>query len=223
MRKHGHITRWDAARGFGFIRSPQSQAEVFFHVKDFSGGQPLQGSTVSFEEIHVGGKGPRAMAVQAREPVATPRPMPRTARPQRDSRAPARRRNAGPGDSPAAAPGAFMLLLITAYAGLLAWGIWTAQLPGWIAAASLALNLLTFLVYAFDKHAAQTGGWRTREDTLHALALAGGWPGACFAQQLLRHKSNKADFRAVYATTVFLHVAGLCAWLFRDRLMLLAR
>ena len=49
--------------------------------------------------------------------------------------------------------------------------------------AALAVNLLTFLVYAIDKRAAQNGQWRTKESHLHLLSLAGGWPGAWFAQQ----------------------------------------
>src|SRR5438045_3380872 len=65
MTKTGTLVRWDDARGFGFIRSPQSSADVFVHVRDFRGTLPAAGMAVFFEEIHVGGKGPRAMAVRA--------------------------------------------------------------------------------------------------------------------------------------------------------------
>ena len=65
MQKTGQITRWDAERAFGFIRSPDSVADVFFHLRDFQGPvTPRMGMAVVFEEIHVGGKGPRAMAVR---------------------------------------------------------------------------------------------------------------------------------------------------------------
>lgn len=40
------------------------------------------------------------------------------------------------------------------------------------------------------------------------LALAGGRPGALMAQQVLRHKSSKAQFRAVFWATVMVNVAG---------------
>ncbi|MCZ8257370.1 MAG: cold shock domain-containing protein, partial [Polaromonas sp.] len=64
MRKQGTIVRWEAARGFGFIRSPAASADVFFHLRDLRGGmQPREGMDVTFDEIHVGGKGPRAMAI----------------------------------------------------------------------------------------------------------------------------------------------------------------
>jgi uncharacterized membrane protein YsdA (DUF1294 family) len=42
---------------------------------------------------------------------------------------------------------------------------------------------------------AGVGKWRIKEDTLHVWSLAGGWPGAWFAQQVLRHKSRKESFR----------------------------
>ena len=67
MQQQGSIVRWDAARGFGFIRSASTQADVFFHVRDFRGApEPALGMAVEYEEIHVGGKGPRAMAVRPR-------------------------------------------------------------------------------------------------------------------------------------------------------------
>ena len=78
----------------------------------------------------------------------------------------------------------------------------------WIALLYLGASVFTFAAYARDKTAARRGDWRTRESTLHLLALAGGWPGALLAQQVLRHKSVKAGFRAVFWSTVVLNVAG---------------
>jgi uncharacterized membrane protein YsdA (DUF1294 family) len=69
-----------------------------------------------------------------------------------------------------------------------------------------------------DKSAARSGERRTPESTLHLLALAGGWPGALLAQQFLRHKSTKAEFRRTFWVTVVLNVAGfvmLCSTLGR--------
>jgi uncharacterized membrane protein YsdA (DUF1294 family) len=81
--------------------------------------------------------------------------------------------------------------------------------PLWIAAAYAGMSVLTFVVYAVEKSAAQANRWRTAESTLHLLALACGWPGALLAQQWLRHKSAKRAFRAVFWATVVLNVAGL--------------
>lgn len=80
-----------------------------------------------------------------------------------------------------------------------------------VAAWYLVASGIAFVVYAFDKAAAQAGHWRTSESTLHLFALAGGWPGALVAQQLLRHKSTKAQFRPVFWATVVLNVAAFVA------------
>ena len=77
--------------------------------------------------------------------------------------------------------------------------------------AGLLLNLATFWLYWHDKNAAQRQAWRVPEDTLHLLALAGGWPAAWWAQQLLRHKSSKQSFRTAYAASVVSHLVLLAA------------
>ncbi|SFU50870.1 Uncharacterized membrane protein YsdA, DUF1294 family [Polaromonas sp. YR568] len=107
-----------------------------------------------------------------------------------------------------------MLPAIAAYCGLVLWAVWRSLLPLWILPALFAFNLLTFWMYWVDKRAAQTGQWRTPESTLQLLALAGGWPGAWLAQQVLRHKSSKQPFRAVYWLMAALHGLLLGAWLF---------
>jgi len=72
--------------------------------------------------------------------------------------------------------------------------------------------MLTFVVYAQDKSAAKRGAWRTPESTLHFLALACGWPGALIAQETIRHKSKKQEFRLVFCLTVIINI-GLFIWL----------
>ncbi|MDO9114049.1 MAG: cold shock and DUF1294 domain-containing protein [Polaromonas sp.] len=230
MRKQGTVARWDATRGFGFIRSPASGADLFFHKQDFRGTHPpREGLAVSFEEVHVGGKGPRALAVQttdhngrapglsssasrARQPAppAGRRTSTAHSRPQqhpRHSRAPSPSAPAGP-----------LWLLLPSWGALLAWGVWTGRLPLLVLPAALLLNLVTFFVYWLDKYAAQQGRWRTAENTLHLFSLLGGWPGAWFAQQLLRHKSSKASFRASYWASVAVHFIALAAWMGRESL-----
>jgi uncharacterized membrane protein YsdA (DUF1294 family) len=80
-----------------------------------------------------------------------------------------------------------------------------------VALVYLVASAVTYAAYKADKAAAVRGQWRTRERTLHALALAGGWPGALIAQRRLRHKSVKAGFRAVFWAAVVLNVAGFLA------------
>jgi len=107
-----------------------------------------------------------------------------------------------------------MVIVTMAYAGLLLWAVSQALLPWWMLPVSFLLNLLTFWMYWADKRAAQAGQWRTPESTLQLLALAGGWPGAWLAQQVLRHKSSKPSFRMVYGLMVLAHGLLLGAWLF---------
>lgn len=71
----------------------------------------------------------------------------------------------------------------------------------------LLMSMVTFIAYGLDKSASRRGSWRTSEATLHLLALVGGWPGAWMAQRLLRHKTRKAEFQAVFWTTVVLNMA----------------
>lgn len=207
MTKSGTVRRWDAARGFGFIRSQDGGADVFFHVRDYrgAGGAPVEGMAVRFEEIHVGGKGPRAMAVR---PLDAP--------PTREAQQPARRRPTRPEGRSIQAPAPrqrwLPLLMLPVWLGLLAAGVWLNRLPWWALGVLVAVNLLTLFFYAIDKNAAEAGRWRTAERTLHGFALAGGWPAAWFAQQLLRHKSSKASFLRVHAATVLLHCALLAGW-----------
>jgi uncharacterized membrane protein YsdA (DUF1294 family) len=94
-----------------------------------------------------------------------------------------------------------LLVLLAVYA--------VGHVPRWTTCVYLAASTLTLVVYAIDKSAARKGTWRTSENTLHTLAMLGGWPGAMLAQQLLRHKTAKASFRAVFWATVVLNLAAL--------------
>jgi len=230
MRKQGHISRWNGARGFGFIRSADTPAEVFFHVRDFSGrAPPADGMAVVFEEIHVGGKGPRAMAVR---PLAATSSIPAANRsraalpnaarsapsaPARAPRRPSDRRPPRSAGRPAAAGSALAYGLMAVWAAALVWLVSARYVPGWALGAAAAINFVTVAAYALDKQAARTGGWRTTENRLHLLALAGGWPGAWIAQQWLRHKSSKQPFRGVYWATVVAHCGSLALLVYRSQ------
>lgn len=216
MRKEGTIVRWDEAKGFGFIRSGSVAQDVFVHVRDYRsrvGEAPRPGLRVTFEDVHVGGKGPRAVAVQ---PIDAPDA---SVRGNGGARAASRGRKQGTRATGRTPPSGarWALPLMAAYAAALTWLVWQKQVPWWVLPASLLLNLATFFAYWQDKDAAQQRRWRIPESTLHLWSLAGGWAGAWFAQQLLRHKSVKASFRATYLATVAMHCAlavGLW-WVFR--------
>lgn len=74
------------------------------------------------------------------------------------------------------------------------------------------LGLATLLAYARDKLASQRGAWRVPENTLHLLALFGGWPVAIIAQRLFRHKTVKGSFRVPFWITVVANCTAL-GWL----------
>ncbi|WP_458374686.1 DUF1294 domain-containing protein [Pseudomonas laurylsulfatiphila] len=64
---------------------------------------------------------------------------------------------------------------------------------------------VTFFLYWSDKRKARAEQWRTPENVLHALELAGGWPGALLAQQAFRHKTRKVSYQLVFWIIVLLH------------------
>jgi uncharacterized membrane protein YsdA (DUF1294 family) len=80
-----------------------------------------------------------------------------------------------------------------------------ARVTIWVGPLHLALSVLTYLVYRYDKGRARSGGRRISERTLHILEALGGWPGAMLAQQHFRHKSRKVRYRWVFWTLVALH------------------
>ena len=85
------------------------------------------------------------------------------------------------------------------------------RVPHVVGGGYLVLSAIFFVVYAADKFAARSSGGRTRESTLLLFGLAGGWPGALLAQQLLRHKSTKASFRSTFWGTVALNICAFAA------------
>ena len=98
------------------------------------------------------------------------------------------------------AVGFYAVLVLIAAMGNLSWSI-----VGWYA----LIGVVTYLVYAKDKQAAQKGTWRTPESTLHLLSVLGGWVGAMMAQNYLRHKTKKPEFRLAYYLTVLVNLAAL--------------
>lgn len=59
----------------------------------------------------------------------------------------------------------------------------------------LAVNVLTFIVYGFDKRKARRKRWRIPEATLLGLAVVGGSVGAWIAMRLFHHKTLHNKFR----------------------------
>jgi uncharacterized membrane protein YsdA (DUF1294 family)/cold shock CspA family protein len=205
MTQTGEIVRWDESRGFGFIRPSGGGQDVFVHQRACHATlRPAIGARVHYEVLdNYLGKGPRAVEVR---PMGT-----RSGDPRRS----AARASPSPRRSPAPLSrsiwqGIGLTLFGT---GLVVWGLVAQRLPPIAPLVALLLSLVTFFVYWGDKQAAERGAWRTPESSLHLLALVGGWPGAWWAQTLLRHKTSKDSFLSVYWTTALLNAGALVAWI----------
>jgi len=187
MRHQGKITKWKDDRGFGFITPNGGGEQVFVHVKSFSNRQrrPVGDEFVTYELISDGEGRKRAESVTF------------------------------VGDNPTipARSGTTVLALPALFLIFVAVSVFVGKLPFAVLGLYLIASLVTFLVYAGDKSAAELEQWRSNESTLHVLALIGGWPGAFVAQELLRHKSKKLSFRIVFWAIVVLNCIGLL-WLF---------
>ncbi len=188
MRIKGKLISWNDDRGFGFIEPIQGGQQIFVHIKAFSPrrGRP-QVNELFWFEIELGPEGKqRAKNVE----------VIRRATPSEEERASSTQSTSG---SLVAVPGFVLLYVVVGF-------LWRPPLV--LVAIYVTLSTITYFVYARDKAAAQQGAWRTSERTLQLLALAGGWPGALLAQQLLRHKSKKSEFQLAFWGTVILNVTG---------------
>jgi len=189
MRYQGKITDWKDDQGFGFITPNGGGPRVFVHIKSFSNRQQRPpGNEIVTYELRRDAKGRpqagRVAFVGKWAPSTTP-----------------------------SGQGNIAVLLAVAFLALVAGWAVAGRLPIEVAGFYLAASLVAFLAYALDKSAARNGQWRTKENTLHLIALTGGWPGALAAQRLLRHKSRKQSFQILFWATVVLNCCTL-AWLF---------
>lgn len=64
-----------------------------------------------------------------------------------------------------------------------------------IIVAATGINLLTLLLFWWDKRCARKGGWRVSEGALLLCCALGGSITGYFAMRVLRHKTSKASFR----------------------------
>lgn len=60
----------------------------------------------------------------------------------------------------------------------------------------IAVNLVTFVLFGYDRVQAQAGGWRVFEEALMLWVVAGGIFGALAGRKAFRHKTRKPSFTA---------------------------
>jgi uncharacterized membrane protein YsdA (DUF1294 family)/cold shock CspA family protein len=190
MRTKGKLTTWHDDRGFGFIKPADEQADVFVHAKAFRNRKrrPVAGESVTYEiRIAEDGRKQADNVLYSGEHVGT-----------------------SLGRSILDSPGrVFAACFILAIAAL----VYSGHLSVLIFGGYLAMSLVGFVFYWIDKSAARAGRWRIPEATLLMLGLACGWPGALFAQQMLRHKSSKVSFLVWFWITVLINCGLLAVFL----------
>ena len=200
-RQQGQIKKWQEDKGFGFIETEAGE-QVFFHVSEFKARRrPTLGEAVVFSSGQDNHGRKQAKQVQelgfVQQQMAQKNQQIRQRNQKRSAQADF---EAGQKKRLFVGVGFYMVLILLAVMDKLSWLV-----VGWY----IALGLITYLMYAKDKAAAQSGDWRTPESTLHLLSVLGGWVGAMVAQTYLRHKSQKPEFRMTYYLTVLINMAGL--------------
>lgn len=197
MRYQGKIKQWDDEKGYGFILPNDGSRQVFLHIKSFTRRHAPTRKGAGNQRRLI----PGDLVTYVLGKDAQGRPFANEVRLV--------------GEEVRAENGSGWALtgtLLLAFGLFLAYASFSGALSTLMVKYYLAASLLTFVVYALDKSAAKRAAWRTQESTLHLLALAGGWPGALLAQQLLRHKSSKPSFRRIFWLTLCINLA-IVAWL----------
>ena len=185
----GKITHWNEEKGYGFITPSSGAKQVFVHIRAFKNRHlPPELNQVVLYSLSTDKQGrPCAVKVTRATEIPSRNPKPITK--------------------------LFLTLFAIGFIAVVGWSVSAYNIPIQILYLYLAASAFTFLVYAKDKRAARAYRWRTKESTLHTLALVGGWPGALIAQQVLRHKSRKNAFQFMFWTTVVLNCVAF-GWLF---------
>ncbi|MBX7246911.1 MAG: DUF1294 domain-containing protein [Candidatus Sumerlaeaceae bacterium] len=199
-RYEGYLETWIEEKGYGFIQRDDNGRDVFiFHSAFPRRLDRIEiGMRISFE-IEQDDQG-RPRATNVRLPGWEPEPLP----------PPNRRQQPYQSGFNGPAPGGFASwAVLLAFVAISFAGFASGYIPWQILAFYLGASVVCYLTYAGDKAAAEEKAWRTPEKTLHALSLVGGWPGAIMAQQTLRHKTVKEEFRIVFWMTVILNTVGL--------------
>ena len=188
MRSKGRLLNWNDAKAFGFIAPNDGSEHVFIHKTAFSNRSriPRINDVITFSTTKdKQGRHCAANATFSGEVLIKKQPKSKSN---------------------------FSIYLSLLFLTGIVVAFVLGRLPINLLFVYCIASMLTFFTYAFDKSKAKHGKWRTSENTLHILSLAGGWPGAAIAQQTLRHKSQKREFRITFWLTVMVN-CGALAWL----------
>lgn len=186
MRIEGALKSWNEDRGIGVIAPVQGGDDIHVHIKAFrdSKVEPQVGQRLSFE-VGVNWEG-KVRVRQVRVLGAT-------------------------GSGGLRWPGArgwLGFVVLPLFGALVAVAHWRWHVPLWIGAVYFAFSLLCYGIHGLDRRAAVRSRWRLSEPVLLLLGLAGGWPGAMLAHQLLPLDGIRPAYRALFWSTVVANIAG---------------
>ena len=87
----------------------------------------------------------------------------------------------------------------------------------------IAVSVITFLTYGYDKFTALRKWTRVPERVLLGLAFTGGTPGAILGMRLFHHKTVKGRFRLKFWLVVIVQIILIAGYYFLDHYRKLGR
>jgi uncharacterized membrane protein YsdA (DUF1294 family)/cold shock CspA family protein len=174
-KETGKLVRWDDDKGYGFIQPKEGGDDLFLHIKDLSHTQ----------------RRPRENDIISFEATTDEKNRPKAVK----------AKIIGKAWSPFTIVWVISIVLFIIYVICI-----FAQILRFHPLAVYAfMSILTVHQYRIDKAAARSERRRTPEANLHLLELAGGWPGALFAQHFYRHKNRKRRYQIEFGIIILIH------------------
>lgn len=193
-RDQGKLIEWFDDQGYGFIQPVDlNKKKVFLHISSFAkrGPRPIVGCALDYVvTIDQQGRYCAKDVIYLRS----------------------HRQKKVPNVAPSSAKLGIMPFVIASYWIFLSILTAFGKLSSLIIPFFILTNIISYYLYQKDKHAAQNNEWRVQEQTFHILAVLGGWSAAWYAQQNLRHKTQKQSFKSTYIATIILNI-GLILFL----------
>lgn len=192
-RFQGRLTEWHDEKGYGFIQgiTDERHARVFLHIKNFkrSGPRPIEGCVLEYELGLDEQSRPKAIHVSYVKANQV----------NKNPSSPSRHSNSQMPFHPIyILMGVYWITLLVASA--------FAAIPNFFLLILSLINAYTYWIYAKDKQAAQNNTQRIPEQHLLMMSLVGGWTAAWFAQQNLRHKTQKQPFKKYHHIMIILNI-----------------